>query len=290
MATPFRHLLVAVLVPLAASVADAATIHVTPGPGTPVQDAIDAAAPGDTVRLAGGNYPEAIVINKALTLAGPKGTYLDNQPAAAVIAAGCGAATTAVTVAADGVKIRDLRVITFTQFGIDVQGRNRIDLKNVLTLPNCPADPPVYSVNVVGSTRVKIDGGWFDSLDMSPVALHLGGIPARGHVRVIRTLAAGHTFGILIESCAERSVSIARSYANYNIVTGIQLQGADGIELKKNQVANNTSYGIAVDANSDHNRIIGNEIAGSTTDVSDAGTDNCWKNNQYTTGSVPPCT
>ena len=82
---------------------------------------------------------------------------------------------------------------------------------------------------------------------------------------------------------------IHRSYANFNTVTGILLQDTDGIELKKNQVAQNTDNGIVVDANSDDNRIIKNDVHGSTTDVSDAGTGNCWKHDQYTTGSVASC-
>jgi len=40
-----------------ASRAHAGTIVVTPGPGTPVQDAIDAASPGDTVVLGAGVDP-----------------------------------------------------------------------------------------------------------------------------------------------------------------------------------------------------------------------------------------
>ncbi len=287
---PVRRLLIAAAVLLGVTAADAATTVVTPGPGTPVQDAIDAAAPGDVVRLAGGGYFESITITKALTLAGPPGTVFDQDPEAAVIVAGCGPGTTGVTVLADGVKIRDLRVTDFTQFGVDVQGRDRFKMQNVMVLPNCPSDPPVYSVNVVGSTRVRIDRSWISNYPDAPaVALHLAGIAARGNVRVSRTVAARHEIGIFLEGCAERSVGVARSHANFNSGTGILLQDADGIELKKNTVALNTDNGIAVDANSDNNRIIGNDISGSTTDVSDAGTGNCWKNNQYATGSVPSC-
>ena len=287
---PFRLLAAAALL-LGATAANAATIFVTPGPGTPVQDAIDAAAPGDTVRLAGGGYPESITITKALKLAGPPGTFLDSHPQAAVIAAGCGDAATGITVIADGVKIRDLRVITYGMFGIDVTGRNGFKLQNVLMLPNCPATHPLYSLNVAASARVKIDNSWIDAVGgaVGEVAIHLGGITARNGVRMTRTVAGGHDFGVLVEGCTERSVSISKSYVNYNNVTGIQLQNSDGIELKKNQVANNTTNGIAVDAGSDDNRITGNDVSGSATDVSDAGTGNCWKKNTYTTGSVPSC-
>ena len=269
-------------------VANAATISVVPGPGTPVQDAIDAAQPGDTVRLAGGPYPEMVVVTKPLTLTGPPTTYLDDDPAAAVIVPGCGAAQTAITVAADGVKIRDLRVVSFSHVGIDVQGRDRVQLQRVLVHTDCPG--ALYGVSVVASTRVKINRCWIDATVGFPsVALHLGGIAERGGVRVTASVTARHTYGMLIESCAARSVSVKGSAANFNNLTGIALQGTDGIEIKNNQVVDNPSFGIFVDANSDGNRISGNDIEGSASDVSDAGTGNCWKKNQYTTGSVPSC-
>jgi hypothetical protein len=55
--------------------AHGATIQVVPGPGTPLQDAIDAASAGDTIKLAGGGYPESIVITKPLRLRGVPGSY-----------------------------------------------------------------------------------------------------------------------------------------------------------------------------------------------------------------------
>jgi parallel beta-helix repeat protein len=285
----FHRLVVAFPLLLVAHVADATTIVVSPGPGTPVQDAIDAASPGDTVRLVGGGYPEAIVIPKPLKLVGPAGTYLDADPLPAVIAAGCTGTTTGITVASDGVTIRDLRVITFTEYGIDVEGRDHVRLLNVLVLPNCLGDPPVASLNVVASTRVKIDGCWVDGFDVPSTAIRIAGIAAHGNVQLRRTLGGGHDVGILLESCAPRSVRVQRSYANYNDDTGILLQDTDGIELKKNVVGHNTNAGIVIDADSDDNRIVGNDIHANLLDVSDAGTGNCWKKNVYTTGTVSSC-
>ena len=67
LALPLTVLLSSVLGP---SLAQARTIDVPPGPGTPVQDAIDAASPGDTIRLALGAYPEHLVITKAIKVRG----------------------------------------------------------------------------------------------------------------------------------------------------------------------------------------------------------------------------
>lgn len=270
--------------------ASAATFDVAPGPGTPVQDAIDAASPGDTIRLAGGGYPEAVVITKALHLYGPAGTYLDANPQPAVIEAGCTGSTTGITVAANDVVIRDLRVIEFTDYGIDVQGRDKVKLQNVLTLPNCLGDTPLAGVHVAASTRVKLESGWIDALtDPGAPAIHLSALAERANVRLHRTVAGGHAVGILVDGCAPRSVQISRSYANFNLETGILLQNSDGILVKHCQVQFNSTNGIAVDAASDGNRLIANDVGGSATDVSDAGTGNCWTKNTFTTGGVPGC-
>lgn len=268
----------------------ATTIHVSPGPGTPVQDAIDAASPGDTIRLAGGGYPEAITINKALRIYGPSGTYLDAKPQPAVIAAGCDPGVTGITVAADDVKIRDLRVVTFTEYGIAIQGRDKVTVKNVMTTPNCVASP-LASIHVAASTRIKVQGVWAIAItDITGApAIHLDGLAARANVRLRGTVAGDHEIGILVDGCAPGSVLVSGSYANFNNDTGIKLQNSDGIVVRGNQVAVNGASGIVVDAGSDDNFLLRNDLRQNVTDVSDAGTGNCWKNNSYTTGSVPEC-
>jgi len=268
----------------------AATILVVPGPGTPVQDAIDAAAPGDTIKLAGGSYAESVTITKPLRLVGPSHTWLSGEPQPAAIVPGCGGSTTGVTVAADHVTIRDLRVASFTDYGIDVTGRNRVSVRNVLVAPNCGNDAPLASINVEGSTRVKVEQGWVSGFaDDDGPALRLKSIPAGGKVRVHRIFAGRHAIGFLVEDCAPGSVTLSANSANFNFATGILARNADGILLKKNVVSENPVSGIELDAVSEGNRLVANAISGSATDVIDAGTGNCWKNNTFSTGSVPPC-
>src|SRR3954469_1412833 len=62
----FAPLLLTLAVALATP-AGATTIVVTPGPGTPLQDAIDAAPPGATLIASGTFHEPGIVIDKALT-------------------------------------------------------------------------------------------------------------------------------------------------------------------------------------------------------------------------------
>ncbi len=74
---------VAVLTPCFAFAgsAMAATINVVPGPGTPIQTAVSAASPGDTISVAAGTYTEQVVIDKNLTLTGAgSGTTIIQAP------------------------------------------------------------------------------------------------------------------------------------------------------------------------------------------------------------------
>ena len=104
--TSIRMLLLLVAA-LPAALADAKTIHVAPGPGTPLQNAINAAAPGDHIKLATGTYNEAVTINKKLDLTGPP--FRKGELNEAVIDAGCGAAT-ALAIDADGVSVKRVTV------------------------------------------------------------------------------------------------------------------------------------------------------------------------------------
>src|SRR5262245_14879794 len=61
--TPMRILVcAAALAALWSARSDAAVITVPHGPGTPLQDAIAAASPGDLLRLEGGIFNEAVTI------------------------------------------------------------------------------------------------------------------------------------------------------------------------------------------------------------------------------------
>src|SRR6185503_15583687 len=132
----------------------ASTILVSPGPGTPLQDAIDAAAPGDTIKLADGTYNEAVVVDKALKLRGPRQTGL----VAAWIDAGC-AASAALTIAADDVSVRSVNVTRGTFFTVDVQNHDRVLLKDMVVTEvgglGCGAVE--YGFNVYDSTNVRIE-------------------------------------------------------------------------------------------------------------------------------------
>jgi hypothetical protein len=76
-----------VLITLSAPTASAATWHVYPGPGTPLQDAIGDASAGDTILVHAGLYQEIIQVDKTLTIIGDSktNTTIDGQDLDTVI-------------------------------------------------------------------------------------------------------------------------------------------------------------------------------------------------------------
>jgi nitrous oxidase accessory protein len=70
-----------VLITMSTPNASAATWDVYPGPGTPLQDAIDDASAGDTILVHAGLYQEIIQVGKTLTIIGDSktNTTIDGQ-------------------------------------------------------------------------------------------------------------------------------------------------------------------------------------------------------------------
>jgi hypothetical protein len=120
----------------AASAVFAATIQVQPGSGT-LQAAIDAAAPGDTLRLQLGTYGGAITIDKSLRIIGVAG---------AIIGAGC-ADTIGVEVAADRVVLREVSVEGGSYAAVDVSFRDRVTIQRLSTFQACGTTE--YTTDVV---------------------------------------------------------------------------------------------------------------------------------------------
>jgi nitrous oxidase accessory protein NosD len=272
-----------------ARVTTATTVVVPPGPGTPVQDAIDAAAPGDTIRLTLGFYPEQIVITKALKLRGVRSRSPRPNDTTRVDG-GC-AATPVITIAADSVQVRGVLVTGDSGGGVDVTGRTRVKLKDVFVASNCaPVTAP--AINVEQSTHVTLNHVWSageGTRPVGPAGIRIADTPASGRVRLATSIAGGYDVGVLLENDGTASVRISQNYINGSD-KGIVLQNTSGAIVDHNrQVFDNTTSGIELDATSTGNLISGNDISGSVTDVVDEGTGNCWRNNTFTTGSVAPC-
>jgi parallel beta-helix repeat protein len=262
------------------------TFVVPPGPGTPVQDAIDAASPGDTIRLTLGSYPEHLVIEKRLNLFGVRSASPD--PNVTSVGGGCTGGGPTISIFGDGVQLRRVQVLSDNAGGIRVVGTH-VNLNDVFVGSPCEV-VSAPRVNVESGNRVTLTRVWAVGTPTKnvPAGIRIADIVPDGRVRV-RKASAGHDdIGILLENDGARSVRITSSNANFN-VRGIVLRGTSGVQVDHNRLIDNSTSGIEIEATSSGNSVIGNAASGSTNDVADYGTANCWHNNKFTTGSVPPC-
>jgi parallel beta-helix repeat protein len=267
---------------LGAQPASAKRILVNPGPGTPLQDAIDAADPGDTLKIQPGTYAEAITIDKPLRLMGRD----------AVIDAGC-AVLTAVVVAADAVTLKSLEVRGGNFYTIDAASRDRLVVDRVAVFPTCVGVE--YGINVFQGTNMRIRNNRVeDPVGYGDAGIYIGGTPPDADLRVERNvLIAPNDRGIIVEDSLDNPGKPVAVRVRRNEITGagtgIFVFGSTGAEILNNIVTNGTAAGIEVTANSSDNLLRGNRLSGNVPDVLDAGTNNCWRSNHYTTGTVADC-
>jgi len=275
---------------VAAGLASATTVVVPPGPGTPIQDAINAAAPGDTIRLTLGAYGENLVIDKPLKIRGVRSTSVD--PNGTTVLNGTCVGVPRIIVAADSVQLRGIQVVGAASGGVQIFGRDRIKMTDVFVSAHCGGGTSAAAVDVVASTRVNLKAVWASGLNNAPIphpGIRIADTPQTGRIRVKTSTAAGFDRGISLENDGILSVRVSASYFNFNN-RGIVLQNTSRAVIDHNrQIIDNAISGIELDATSSGNSIVRNTISGSTNDVVDNGTDNCWRNNTYTTGSVPAC-
>jgi nitrous oxidase accessory protein len=247
-----------------------------------LQDGIDAAGPGDTVRVGEGTYFEAVTIDKPLKVYGRNAT----------IDAGC-AVLTAVQIAADAVTIRTLTVRGGNFYGIDATARDRTVIDRVSVFPTCVGVE--YGINVfqgtnmrIRSNRIEDPGGFGDA------GIYIGGTPPDADLRVERNvLNAPNDRGIIVEDSLDNPGKPVGVRVRKNVITGagvgIFVFGSTGVEVLTNTITGGSAAGIELTANSNDNFVSGNRLSGNTPDVMDAGSNNCWRHNVYATGTVPPC-
>ena len=280
------------LLGIAVGRAGAATLIVAPGPGSPVQDAIDAAQPGDRVVLSAGVYDEAIAITKPLKLVGnpPLGTV--------VLDAGC-AAPIALEVASDGVAIQRIVIRRGAVSDVALNGVSTVRLTDVWThgpgfSGGCPGTQ--YGLDVTRSSQVSVRRSVFvgstgaAATGYGGAAIYVHGIADGAEVAILKTNGLSSRYGILVGDisggAAARTLAVKKCGFARND-TGVLLADADGTRIIGNDVQDNGTAGISVDSGSDENLLVGNRVTGSATDVSDAGVSNCWIGNSFTTGTVP---
>ncbi len=268
----------------------ARTFDVFPGPGTPLQDGINGAATGDTVRANAGTYTESVLIDRGVKLVGRS----------AVIEAGCDRPA-AIEVASGGVDVRSLTVHGGETYTILVVGRDHIRVKAVHLLPRATGGscaPARFGVYVSASTNVDVvqtdatDAGTGDVYADS--AFYVDSIGADARVRLARVFTnLRNARGIVVNDSTGTLIDhFAVLLAHDDVVnsdTGILLSNTDGIDVNHNGVSGSSAVGIDVDSGSDRNFLKANVSETNALDVRDQGTNNCWTQTTFKTGSVPGC-
>jgi nitrous oxidase accessory protein NosD len=297
-----RRLVTVVL--LLAGPARARLLVVAPGPGAPLQGAIDQAGAGDTIRLAPGVFNEAVVVTKALRIVG---AYLGSShdrtaPNLTTVDGGC-TAPYVIDVAADHVRLERLDLVRGSEGAVRISGRTRVNVWDlrphaVQGDASLSCGTEQYGFNVSGGGKIKLAGGTVrGDLSVSPTGLgflragiRIANVVATGRVEVRDYISEGNTVGVLIEDTVGRGVKL-QGLTITAADTGILLRNADAVTVRRNTVdaANGLSadVGVRLDESCNANRLSRNELTGSTLDLLDEGWGNCWRHTIFITGALP---
>ena len=213
------------LLSFADSQAIAATLKV-PSKFATIQEAIDAASAGDTIKISSGTFTENIVVDKKLRIRGKSKTR--------IVAADNG--EPAVTIAADNVELKRLD-IRGGSFGVASDNASNLRLLSL----------KVRDANADGIFLRQADNALLSkcrSFDNGGNGIFLE-INSPGAVSVIKKCRAyrNASNGIKLEQGHGTRVESCRVYENAN--TGIRVFEMDDAQIKKNRVSENV-IGLAV--------------------------------------------
>lgn len=236
----------------AAAPSSAAAMH-TVHPGESIQEAVDAAEPGDTIVVSPGTYRESVLVTKAnLTLRG-WGTATVIKPGAATTPAAnscaasgngiCVTGTAAKTV--DGVTIRGLTLTGFKKNAVWASDTDRLTVRNVIAEKS-----GVWGIAQQKSTRALFKGNVVrDSGDAGIFIANTvdaeGGATDTGGTVIAGNQLTGNRIGVTVRRV--RNLTVSGNYISGNcagaFVVGDESKPAAGaMTLRANMiVANNKS-------------------------------------------------
>ena len=231
----FGALFLLTLVNFSDSQAIAATLKV-PGSFATIQEAIDAASAGDTIKISKGRYIENIVVNKSLTIRGKK--YKTRIQAA-------DGGSPVVTIAADDVELKQFDT-RGGSFGVVADGVSNVKLQS-LRVRNAQADG-IFLRNVdsalLNKCRAYENGGigiFLESNDASA-----------GNVIQKCRVYKNSGYGISLEQSPGTLVEACRVYDN-NLIGISGGTASHGLRIRRNRVWGHAWYGISLEyATSNH--------------------------------------
>ncbi len=200
----------------------AATLKV-PGSYATIQEAIDAASAGDTIKIAKGKYTENIVVDKSLTIRGKKFKTsvraTDNS-------------SPAVTVTADNVELKQFD-IRGGSIGLVAKNVDRLKLQSLRVRDSEDDGIYLFQVDNVFINKCKA----YDN-ESRGIVLEVTSPGAGGKIKKCRAYRNGFQ-GIVIQQGQGTRVDSCRAYGNG--FDGIFVFGGDGIRLVKNRCSNNAT-------------------------------------------------
>jgi parallel beta-helix repeat protein len=266
-----------------AAPAGAKTIHVRAKHDGALGRAIDRANAGDRLVLHKGTYDEAVVVDKRLRIVGrkKKGHHKSRKP---VIDAGCGPET-AVDVTAEGARLRRLKIRGGDEYSLDISFIDRSFATQLRLIDECDAE---YGINIFNGGAIQLAtnriSGYLDA------GIYVGGITnTLGDQLIVNgNDSFGNNRGLIVEDSylptTEIRVTVNRFHDNtlggVGDPSGIFVHNSDHVTFVDNQLEDNASYGIHIDANSDDNHLFDNLFTGNgLQNVRNDGTGNCGSGN-----------
>ncbi|MGP3979709.1 right-handed parallel beta-helix repeat-containing protein [Streptomyces sp. KR80] len=225
--------------------------HVSPGRGTPIQDAVDRARPGDTVFVHPGHYRESVSIDKPLTVLGSgmtEGGSLLTPPrepqdsACQDVSGFCVGGRIPYTRPkvstriVGHVTIKGFRVRGFRGSGVIGLGTDRLLVENVHAEGNRE-----YGIASFASTRTVLTGN--TATGSGDAGVYLGDSPDAA-ARIGDNRASGNAVGIMIRDAT--GMTAARNTATGNCIGIVALNTGRGavpggrLNIRDNAVHRNT--------------------------------------------------
>jgi parallel beta-helix repeat protein len=256
-------------------------IIVHPGPGDPLQTAITGAAPGSTILIEPGTYPEAVTVDKAniklIGLPGSGGAVIENPKA------GSNANGISVTPRGSGFSLSNVTVRDFDENGVLLTGVDGFRISGVTAVnnrdyglfPALSAHGVIEFSSASGSHDTGIYVGQSSNVTLRYNAAHdnVNGFEVENStgVQVYANLAYGNTVGIFVDllppvdgitvttsshNTVEGNLVLANNRANDASFTdlaaaeasgvGILLVGGDHTTVRDNVVTGNNVGGIVL--------------------------------------------